>query len=183
MKIKNYEKFHSQLDLPFLETEEQFLKEIFKILEFKFNLKSNSNQKLIDLGSGNGSVIIFSALYYGIKSYGVEINPLLVKEVKRRIKSLKKTRILKKEQLKNIKNELGDFYQKNLKKFDFIYIFTLPSMQKYLNHIFLTAKKGAIIISHNYKLKNFNSYLKYEYCLEHKKDTQNYSTYFYKKFS
>ncbi|MFX1311589.1 MAG: class I SAM-dependent methyltransferase [Promethearchaeota archaeon] len=182
MKIKNFEKLHSELDLPFLETEERFLKEIFEILEFKFDLKRNSNQKLIDLGSGNGIIIIFSALYYGIKSFGVEINPFLVKESKKRIKSLKKTENFKNKQYKNIKIKLGNFYQQDLKKFDFIYIYSLPSMQKYLNHVFITAKKGAILISHKYKLKNFNSYLKYEKRVAHKKNDQEIFTYFYKKF-
>jgi len=178
----NFEKFHSQLDLPFLETEEQFIKEIFETLEFKFGLKRNSNQKLVDLGAGNGSIIIFSALSYGIKSYGVEIDHILVKETKQHIESLKESRTLKIRQFRNIKIKVGDFYHQNLKKFDFIYIYTLPSMHKYLNHVFLTAKKGTILISHKYKLKNFNAYLKYEHWLAHEKDTQKVFTYFYRKF-
>lgn len=181
MKIKNYEKFHSQLDLPFLETDEQFLKEIFETLQFKFGLKRNSNQKLVDLGAGNGSVIIYSSLYCGLKSYGVEINHILVKEAKQRIKLLKKSGAFKKRQLRNVKIKLGDLYQQNLKSFNFIYIYTLPSMQKYLNHVFITAKKGAIVISHNYKLNNFHSYLKYEHWLEHRKDKLKVFTYFYRK--
>ena len=60
-KQKDFEKFHSQLDLPFLETDTKFIKEIFQTLEQKFGLESNSNQKFIDLGAGNGTVVIYAA--------------------------------------------------------------------------------------------------------------------------
>jgi len=177
----NFEKFHSQLDLPFLETEDGFLKEIFKTLELKFGLKYGSNQKLIDLGAGNGSIVIFAFLNYSIKAFGIEINRNLKNEAKNRIKSLKKEENYKKRQFKEIKIKLGDFFLHNLKEYDYIYIYSLPSMHKYLRHVFRTAKKEAIIISHRHKLENFSSILKDEYILVHKIDNQECFTFFYKK--
>jgi len=147
----------SQLELPFLETSPDLLEKIFRTLRDKFGLISNSNQKLFDLGSGNGTVIIYSALNYRINSFGIEINPNLIEETKRRINMLKATHNHERSIIKNIKTELGDFYQKNLKNFDFIYIYSLPTMQKYLKHVFSTAKKGAIIVSHKYPLNGLNS--------------------------
>ena len=171
----------SQLELPFLETPPDLLEEIFHNLRDKFGLKNNSNQKLIDLGAGNGTVIIYSALNYGIKSFGIEINPNLIEETKRRIRILKAKHNHKKSITKKIKIELGDFYLKNLKKFDFIYIYSLPTMQKYLKHVFFTAKKGAIIVSHKYPLEGLNSYLKLEYELKQKKVKLEGFTYFYSR--
>ena len=56
MPNKHSKKFYSQIDLPFQETRQDHLKEIFKTLEGKFNLQKYSNQVFIDLGSGNGQV-------------------------------------------------------------------------------------------------------------------------------
>ena len=182
-KQKNFSKFHSQLDLPFLETDNESLKEIFQILELEFGLKRNSNQKLVDLGAGKGSIVIFSALYYGIKSYGIELDQSLIKEAKERIKSLKKKGNFKYRLFRKIKIKLGDFYIQNLKKYDFAYIYSLPPMQKYLKHVFDTVKRGAVIISHKYQLNDFNSLLKYEYRLAHKKNKQEIFTFLYRKVS
>jgi len=182
-KLKNFDKFYSQLDLPFLETDDKFLNEIFQTLELEFGLNRNSNQKLVDLGAGNGSIVIFSALYYGIKSYGIELDQSLMKEAKERIKSLKKNGNFKNRLFRKIKIKLGDFYLQNLKKYDFVYIYSLPPMQKYLKHVFNTAKRGAVIISHKYQLNDFNSLLKYEYRLTHKKNKQEIFTFLYRKIS
>ena len=178
----NFENFHSQLDLPFLETDTKFIKEIFLTLESEFEFKINSKLKFIDLGSGNGSVVIFTALNYNIKSYGIEINKKLINEAKSRIKALKNEKNCYKSKLRKIKVKLGDFYYQNLKDYDFIYIYSLPSMHKYLKHVFSTAKKGAIIISHRHHLKRFKSILKYEYRLTHENDRQEIYSFFYKKF-
>ena len=171
----------SQLELPFLETPPDLLEEIFHTLRDKFGLYKNSNQKLIDLGAGNGTVIIYSALNYNIESFGIEINPNLIEETKKRIKTLQVKHNHKRSTLKNIKLELGDFYQKNLKKFDFIYIYSLPTMQKYLKHVFSTAKNDAIIVSHKCPLNTLNSCLKLDYELIQKKGNKEFATYFYSR--
>lgn len=181
MPKNNSSHIFSQLELPFLETPPDLLKEIFETLRIKFGLSKNSNQTFIDLGAGDGTVIIYSALNYNIKSFGIEINPVLVKESKRRIKILKKKHNHKKSIIKSIKIELGDFYQKNLKKFDFIYIYPLPTMMKYLKHVFYTTKNEAIIISHKYPLETLNSNLKLDYELIQKKGDKEFSTYFYSR--
>lgn len=183
MYEKEFNKIYSQIDLPFQETKQVFLKMIFKTLEREFDLQKNSKQIFIDLGSGNGQVIIYSAINYGIRSIGIEIDPILIKEAKMSIKSFKDKKKINKKALSKIKIIHGDFYKHNLKFYDFIYIYSLPSMQKFLNHVFVTAKKGALVISHKYQLENLNSYLKYENRLEHKKDNQKVFTYFYRKFS
>ena len=54
-------------------------------------------------------------------------------------------------------------------------------MQKFLKHIFGTVRRGAIIISHKYPLKGFNSILKEEYKLSHKNGMQEICSFFYKK--
>jgi len=178
---KKFNKFYSQLELPFQETKKVYLKKIFKTLEREFDLRKNSRQIFIDLGSGNGQVIIYSALKYGIRSIGIEIDPILIKEAKKSIRLLKEGNIFKKKVLRKITLIHGDFYAHNLKDYDFIYIYSLPTMQKYLKHVFQTAKRGVIIISHMYPLKNLTHYLESMTRLEHNKENQEISTYFYRR--
>ncbi len=97
MYDREYEKLHAQLELPFLETKRKYLPEIFNTLENQFVLMKYSKQILIDLGSGNGQVVIFSALNYGIKSVGIEIDPVQIREAINIIKSLKRGITQKKE--------------------------------------------------------------------------------------
>ncbi len=181
-KIKStYKKLYSQLDLPYLETNYKFLPDIFNILEQNFGLKRNSKQSLIDLGAGNGNIIIYSALNYGIKSFGIEINQNLIKEIKSKIKSMKKERIYDKKLLEKIHIIFGDLFNHNLNVYDFVYIYSFPPMQKYLKHVFDSVKKGAIIISHKYPLKNFNSIMDSKYIHTHFDNVQKIFSYFYMK--
>ena len=177
---REYEKFHSQLELPFLETKRKHLLDIFKTLENQFGLKKYSKQILLDLGSGNGQVVIFSALNYGIKSVGIEIDPVQIREARIIIKSLKRGITQKKRNLRKIKIIQGDFYTLSLKNFDFIYIYSLPTMQKYLKHVFKTAKNGAIIISHMYPLRGFRLCLELMQKLEYEDKNQESAAYIYK---
>lgn len=171
-------KLLSQLALPFLETNLEYLEDIFKILELKFGLKGDSSQKFIDLGSGDGRIVIHIAKVYGIRSIGIEINSNLINESKECIICLKKNNMINRRVSKKIKFIESDFFKINLNNFDFIYTYSLPSMHKYLRHVFKTAKTSAIIISHKYELNQFDSLLKLKYKLIHSKG-EDLSTYFY----
>ncbi|MFX1389454.1 MAG: class I SAM-dependent methyltransferase [Promethearchaeota archaeon] len=181
-KQTNFNIFQSQLKLPYLNTNYTLLPEIFELLELNFDLKRSSRQKFIDLGSGDGNICIFITLNYDIRSYGIEIDQNLIIEAECKINLFRKENDYAKSQLKKVKFIHGDFYDLKLKKYDFIYIYSLPSMQKFLKHVFNTVKKKAIIISHKHPLKDFTSILKEEYTLPHKYTEQELYTYYYKKF-
>ncbi|MFW9947215.1 MAG: methyltransferase domain-containing protein [Candidatus Odinarchaeota archaeon] len=182
MKRSRFLEISSQLDLPFLETNQELIQKIFEILKLKFRLIKNSNQKLVDLGSGNGQIILFSALNYGIKSIGIEINQDLIKEAKKYMKSFKKEKLYHRNLFKKIKFIHGDFFEMDMRDFDFIYIYSLPTMQKYLQHIFLKAKNKSIIISYKFPLNGFDNFLKLEYELKSEFKDKLISTFYYEKF-
>jgi 16S rRNA G966 N2-methylase RsmD len=179
--MKDYRKFISQLSLPYLGTPPEVIPEIFNTLKEKFNLMHNSSQRLIDLGSGNGRIIIYSAIHYKIKSVGIEIDKILIDEAKETIKSLKKKKEISRKLIKLIKFRNDNLFLQKLHDYDYIYIFSLPSMQKSLNHVFKTAKSQAIIISFKYELKGFENYLNFEYCLKIKYNDKIWEVYFYRK--
>lgn len=184
MSKKKYDKFHSQLALPFLETNRDLLRDLFETLELKFGLKKQSKQLFIDLGSGDGRVMIYAALIYGIKSIGVEINDNLVQEARENVRNVKKGLRGAKKNLRKVKIIQGDLFQQNLESFDYVYIFSLPTIHEYLKHVFATARIGTIIISHKYPLVQefFHSFLKLEYILKHEAERPEISTYFYSKY-
>lgn len=182
MKKSRFLEISSQLDLPFLETNRELIQKIFEILKLRFRLIKYSNQRFVDLGSGNGHIIIYSALNYGIKSFGFEINPDLIKEAKIYIKLLKKRKMYQSKLFRKIKFIHEDFYEIDMRDFDFIYIYSLPTMQKYLKHVFLTAQNESIIISYKYPLNGFDSFLKLDYELKSEFKDQIISTFYYKKF-
>jgi len=103
MKIKNYYKYQSQLALPFLETNEELIQGIFQALEQKLGLNRNSKQIFIDLGAGDGRIVLYCTLNYGIRSFGIEINEFLVKEINEKIKMVKKEKLYK----KNVRQEVS----------------------------------------------------------------------------
>jgi hypothetical protein len=177
----NFNKFHSLLALPYLDTDQKLLPEIFRVLEDNFGLTRKSKQKIIDLGAGNGNVVIYSALNYQIESYGIELDENLIKEMKNKIKLMKKVTTYNKRLLKKIHIIPGDLFIHNLNPYNFIYLYSLPSIYKYLKHVLNTAKKGTIIISHKYPLNNFNSILEIKYNLLHKNKKQEIFTFFYKR--
>ncbi len=181
MKKSRFLEISSQLDLPFLETNGELIQKIFETLNLRFRLIKNSNQKLVDLGSGNGQIILYSALNYGVKSIGIEINLDLIKEAKMYIKLLKKQKLYQRKFFRKIKFIHGDFYEMGMGDFDFIYIYSLPTMQKYLKHVFLTAKNKSIIISYKYPLNGFDSFLKLAYELKSEFKDQIISTFYYEK--
>lgn len=180
MNKKNFYSFHSQLSLPFLESDESILEKVFSVLETKYNLEKGSEQKFIDLGAGTGLVVIYCVLNYSIYSKGIEINSHLIEEFKELIQKLKRENKHFKKKFNKIHIEHGDLFEANLEEYDFIYIFSLPTMQKYLNHVFKTAKNGAIFISYKYPFMKFG-YLKKVHQIDIKIKQSKISVYFYKK--
>ncbi|MEK7608946.1 MAG: class I SAM-dependent methyltransferase [Patescibacteria group bacterium] len=118
-----------------------------KILEPLFELaRSAPGNKFVDLGSGDGRVVMEFACR-GFDSWGVEFNPALVLWSRARIKlaGLKNAHIIKK-----------NFWKIDLASFDIVYIYQLTSVNALLADKFKKElKPGALIISAGFFLPNF----------------------------
>lgn len=130
---------------PFLPSYRQRKREILKPL---FELAKQTNgKKFIDLGSGDGRVVIEFAKQ-GFESWGVEFNPALV---------LWSRLAIKKAGLKNAHIIRKNFWKIDLSQFDVVYIFQLTSVNALLADKFKKElKPGALIISAGFILPNFN---------------------------
>ncbi len=125
-----------------------------KVLDKIFsNVSLNKNDRFLDLGSGDGRIVLFVAKKYNIKSIGIEINPLLV------FISKLKTKIFK-------MSKLCFFYRQNLLNDPFpeaniIYLFLMPKLiEKIDDKLREKIKNGSLIISYGFKIPSLKDYLK-----------------------
>ncbi|MHA1688094.1 MAG: class I SAM-dependent methyltransferase [Promethearchaeota archaeon] len=178
-KKEDFREISSKLILPYLETDMESIVEIFRVLEREFGLIRGSKQKLVDLGSGDGRIVIHAAMNYEIEAHGVELDKYYCQQSKKMVKKLKKENKSKKKTLKKARFKRGDLFEFNLKNYDFVYVYSYPPMQKYLKHVLKTAKKGAVIISHGYELLPFSEFLLLEKMITCRKGKGEISTSFY----
>lgn len=130
-------------------------KETSTIVSFAKKYCKKKNPKALDLGSGNGKLIL-ALSKSGIESKGFEINPLLLWLTKLKI-------YFKKSKLKNkVSVSQKNFMLENLNKYDIITIFQTKKMMKKLEgKLQKELKKGSIVISNEWKFPNWK-FLKQE---------------------
>ncbi|MCW8965184.1 MAG: class I SAM-dependent methyltransferase, partial [Candidatus Pacearchaeota archaeon] len=103
--------------------------------------------KMVDLGSGDGRIVIAFAKK-GIEAHGYEINPILVLYSKYKIRKLK---------LNNAKIFWKSFWKANLDSYDIIVLFQYKSlMNKIYFKLKKELKKSAKIISYHWKFYNLD---------------------------
>ena len=112
-----------------------------------FVSKIAPGDKMIDIGSGDGRVVIEFAKK-GFDSTGIEFNPFLVFWSRLKIKRLG---------LKNAKIIRQNFWKADLSNYDVVYVFQLTSVNILLADKFRKElKTGAIIISAGFQMFNLN---------------------------
>ena len=120
------------LELPYVATSGKKLETIIKLAQIK------KNQTIIDLGSGDGRLLIESAKK-GARAIGYEINPFLI--------LLSKMRASLKGLSDHITVNSQDLWKADLKVADVIIVYALrKSMKKFEDFVTSNAKPGTKII-------------------------------------
>jgi cyclopropane fatty-acyl-phospholipid synthase-like methyltransferase len=127
---------------PYLPTAKEKVEKMLDLLDLK------PGQILIDLGSGDGRILI-AAASRGLKAYGYEINPILVLLTRQKIKKLG---------LKNQANIFWkNFWKINLASADAITVFGASAiMDKLEKKFFQELKSGAKVCSYAFHLPHWN---------------------------
>ncbi len=118
--------------------------------------KIKSSDKIVDLGSGDGRILIEAAeKHAGNKFAGFEINPFLYLKSKRKIKKFG---------LENrIEITKRDYFKENLSEFTIIFLFLIPyQMDRLEKKLKKEIKAGAKVISYGYEFNNWEYSLKKE---------------------
>jgi len=104
-----------------------------------------AGERMFDLGSGDGRLVIMAAAKFGADATGVELDTDLHKQSTARIKKLgleKKARIIH-----------GDVMKQDYASADFITVYLLPSSNEKLRPILeKQLKKGTRIVSHDFEI-------------------------------
>jgi len=106
-------------------------------------------EKMFDLGSGDGRIVITAARKYKARATGVEFDPSLVKQSSERIKELG---------LQNTANIiLGDLLLQDYSSADLITVYLLPvGNGKVTPMLEKQLKKGARIVAHDFEFTAWN---------------------------
>lgn len=109
--------------------------------------KLTKRSKVIDLGSGDGKVLIALAKQFGVKGTGVEINGILVNRSRKKIAEAglnKQLTILKQS-----------FWDTDLSKYDVVFFYgTSYVMKKLEEKLQKEMKKGSQFVSNYFRLPN-----------------------------
>lgn len=136
--LRKYYKNHINYGFPFASSQDNRVKTMMCLA------KVTNGEKMVDLGSGDGKVVIAFAKK-GVKSFGIEIDPTLVKLGKHNIR---KNRLIDKAEI-----ILGDFWTHPLNSYDIITIYGLNSIMGRLERKFQEeAKNGARILCNFFPL-------------------------------
>ena len=107
--------------------------------------KVTPNDFLIDLGSGDGRIVVTAAKKHGARGFGVDLNPVRIREAVENA-------------MKNGVSDRAEFYQRNLFETDLspasvITMYLLPRVNMELRPRLLNLQAGTRIVSHDYPLE------------------------------
>jgi len=111
-------------------------------------LAIKKSKKLLDLGSGDGRIVI-AAAKKGLDSYGYEINPLFVLISIIRLHKKKSKGIIR----------LTNYWAQNLEQYDYITVWGVPSMMGRLEKKLLKElRPGAKVASNHLPFPNWKAH-------------------------
>ena len=104
---------------------------------------------LIDLGSGDGRIVITAAQKFGARGFGVDLNPVRIKES---VENAARAGV----------SDRASFYQRNLFETDFsqatvITMYLLPRVNLDLRPKLLELKPGTRIVSHDFSMDDWRA--------------------------
>ncbi len=130
------------LDVPYVPTPVQVVEEMFRLAELK------EGDVLLDLGCGDGRIPINAAVQYGIKAYGVDLNPERIRE------SIRNAHIAGVDHLVEFLEQ--DLFETDLTDAAVITMYLLPSVNLRLRPKILTyVKPGTRIVSHDFNMNEW----------------------------
>jgi len=99
---------------------------------------------LVDLGSGDGAIVISAARDFGAKAHGVEYDARMVE--------LSRHNAAQEKVSDKTSFEQGDLYATDFSRFDVVAMYLLPQMNVQLRHKLMAMKPGTRIVTHQFHL-------------------------------
>ncbi len=127
-----------QLDVPFVPSGNKVLDAMFRFA------KPTPKDYVIDLGSGDGRIVIAAAKSYGASGYGVDLNEGLVK--------VANARAAKEGVGARAKFYVRDLFKEDFSRATIVTMYLLPEVVLRLRPKLFALKPGTRIVSHDYHL-------------------------------
>jgi SAM-dependent methyltransferase len=136
------ENFSDTLDVPFEPSDYEVLNAMFDLL------KPTKNDFVIDLGSGDGRIVITAAKIFGARGYGVDLNEGLVK--------IANARAARAGIRDRARFYARDLFKEDISRASVVTMYLLPEVVLKLRPKLLAElKPGSRIVSHDYHLGNW----------------------------
>jgi predicted RNA methylase len=148
------------LGAPFVPLEKAEVEDILK------KIKPEKGKIFVDLGSGDGRVVMAAAQKFGVKAVGVEIHPLLVWWAKL---------LAHKKGVSNAVFYRTSFWGFDISNADYIFCYLFPgTMEKVAKKLDREAKKGCTVIAVDFRIKMWTDKLTEKF------ETKKYTVYVYR---
>jgi len=127
-----------ELDVPYVTTPQNVVDTMLDLAGVK------SGDTLLDLGSGDGRIVVTAAERHGVRGLGIEIDPRLVKLAR---ENAQKAGIADKAEFKE-----QDLFTTDLSNYSVITLYLLPDVNMKLRPILQQLKPGTRIVSHDWDM-------------------------------
>lgn len=131
------------LDVPFIVTPDNA---VLKMLDLA---QVSSGDHVLDLGSGDGRIVITAALRYGASASGVEVDPALVERAR--------SNALKAGVASRTNFEVRDLFATDLSRASVITMYLLPDVNIQLRPALLQLRPGTRLISHDWDMGDWSA--------------------------
>lgn len=131
------------LDVPYVPTPQNVVDTMLKVAGV------NRRDFLIDLGCGDGRIPVSAATRFGTRGFGVDLNPVRVKEANDNVTKNKVGRLV------NIAQ--GDLFETDISKATVISMYLLPTVNMRLRPFVLNLKPGTRIVSHDFDMGDWKA--------------------------
>jgi len=115
-----------------------------EVIEAMLELADVKNTDIVyDLGSGDGSILIFAAKKYGARGVGIEINPVLVQDARKNAEEAGVSHLVHFIE--------GDLFEVDITEATVVTLFLLESLNERLRPRLLSSlRPGSRIVSHEF---------------------------------
>jgi SAM-dependent methyltransferase len=130
--------FAQDTDVPFVVTPDNVTREMLRLADVK------ANDHVIDLGSGDGRIVIVAAKHFGARGLGVEIVPQLVEKSR---DNAKRAGVADRADFR-----VQDLFATDLSQATVITMYLLPEVNLQLRPKLQKLKRGTRIVSHDWDM-------------------------------
>lgn len=131
------------LDVPFVPTPQNVVDSMLRMASV------SKRDFLIDLGSGDGRIPVTAAKRFGTRGFGVDLNPVRVREAKANAEKNGVSKLVDFVQ--------GDLFETDISKATVISMYLLPTVNMKLRPFVLNLKPGTRIVSHDFDMGDWKA--------------------------